>query len=85
MKQLRQRSGQMAVEMILMLALFLGASYFVRDAFQSNGIIAQIVSRPWLSIAGMLQNGVWAPPEESNSQHPNNFSRVRSPFPEAAK
>ena len=77
--RLRNRAGQAAIEMVLVMALVLGASVFIGNEFRTRGFIASLVSTPWKSLAGMIQNGVWGPSQETMSQHPNSFSRVTSP------
>ena len=78
-RRLRDRTGQMAVEMVLIIALVVGFSVFVGNEFRNRSFIAGLVSAPWKSLAGMIQNGVWGPSQDTMSQHPNSFSRVTSP------
>ena len=77
--RLRNRSGQIAIEMVLVLALLVGFSVFVGNELRNQNFIANLVSKPWVSLAGMIQNGVWGPSQDTMIQHPNNFSRVTSP------
>jgi hypothetical protein len=78
-------AGQATTEMILMMLVFLGATYFVSSAFRGQNFIAQLVSGPWLHLSGMIQNGVWGPPTQTMSQHPNQLSRFSTPLGEAPK
>lgn len=79
MKNRKHQSGQVIVEAVLMMTLMFGAVYFISQEFKSKNFIAQLVSGPWLSISGMIQNGVWGPPSETTLQHANSFYRVSTP------
>jgi hypothetical protein len=81
MKQSRRKnqSGQMVVEAVLLMSVLLGGIYFVGNEMRSRNFIAQLVSGPWLSLAGMIQNGVWGAPSDTTVQHPNSFHRVSTP------
>lgn len=70
MKRINQ-SGQMVVEMILILTLLFGFTVFVAAQFRQQEYFKAIVSGPWLKLAGMMQNGVWDTPEKSKDLHPN--------------
>lgn len=85
MKTLRNRSGQMVIELVLMMTVLFGAVFFISSNFRESNIVAQLVSGPWQSLAGMMQNGVWARPEDGMSQHPASFSRWSTPIGEKAK
>jgi hypothetical protein len=67
---IRDQGGQMIVETILILALFLAVGTFVAGQFKQNELFAQMVSAPWRNLAGLLQNGVWRPPEAGMQDHP---------------
>ncbi len=85
MKTLRNRRGQMVIEMVLMMLVFLGATYFVSNQFRSNNMIASLVSGPWKNLAGMIQNGVWMPSKDGMPYHPNARSRWVTPVGEEIK
>ena len=70
--------GQSVVEAVLIMVILLGISTVVASTFRSNEYISNIVSGPWQNLAGMIQNGAWAPPESSMQLHPNNNARHRS-------
>ena len=84
-RKVLNQSGQMAIEMVLLITFFFGFTVFVSSQFQEEGYLAQVVSRPWKSLAGMIQNGVWGSSQETMKYHPNTFGRVRSPEAEEAK
>lgn len=65
----------MIVEAILLMVLFLGVSVAIANYFKDNEVVAQIVSKPWKSMAGVLQNGVWQEPDRGAAQHPSQHLR----------
>lgn len=85
LKKTLNRSGQIAIEMVLMIALVVGFATFVSSEFKSRGLIAGMISGPWKNLAGMIQNGVWGPSQETMELHPNSFRRVITPDGEAPK
>jgi hypothetical protein len=73
MVKLNQR-GQLVVEMVLLLALTVAIFMAVSATFRQKEILATFISRPWVNIASMIQNGVWTPGKD----HPAHFNRVIS-------
>lgn len=73
--KLKEQSGQMIVESILLMTIMVGFAYFITSYFRSNDIIARLVSSPWTNLAGVIQNGTWAPPEQNMTTHPNDMDR----------
>jgi len=69
------QSGQMVTEMILLIVILLGVSFGVARYFKSNEVLRTLVSGPWESLAGMLQNGNWGSPKRTNVIHPNAHGR----------
>jgi hypothetical protein len=70
---MNRESGQMTIEMILILSMLLGFSFLVANEFKQNELFAGVISKPWQSIAGLLENGQWAPPEQSRDRHPGSL------------
>lgn len=70
--------GQMVVEMVLMLVVMAGVTIFVTKTFRDNDFIAKLVSGPWESLSGLIQNGVWGRPGETMSKHPNVLGRLNT-------
>ena len=71
----KSNKGQTVVEAVLLLALFVILATVVSRQFNENQLVAQLVSGPWDRLNGMIQNGVWAPPSESDAVHPNHLKR----------
>jgi hypothetical protein len=80
--RIREERGQVLIEMILMIALFLGVAYFISSQFRDNNLLAQVVEAPWKYLAGMMENGVWKPADEGRELHPNVIGRHQTPTPE---
>ncbi len=82
---LRNRNGQIIVEIVLMLVVTMGIVVAVSAAAQSNDWFANLVSGPWQDLASIIQNGVPCPASGQCSasnmaaEHPNNFNRVVTP------
>ena len=74
----RNQAGQLIIEMILILTIFTGLSIFVASAFRDQDLLANLVQKPWASLAGMLQNGVWQDPASGRSLHPGRYDRHAS-------
>ena len=74
-RQLFNHRGQMTVEMILILTILVGLTTFVSTQMRDNELLAEVVSKPWQVLAGMIQNGVWQPIDRSNAAHPNHAGR----------
>lgn len=70
--RLHNQSGQLIIESILLITAFFAVTLLVSREFRSREVIASIVSGPWVSLAGMIQNGSWAPPERAQTLHPSH-------------
>jgi hypothetical protein len=70
---LRNESGQMVLEYILIAVIFTGITVMTTQFFQDNEILRTLVAKPWQSLAGMVQNGDWGTPENTMNVHPNGF------------
>lgn len=75
---MKNRRGQMTVEIVLMITVVVFAAVMVAKFFRDEEIFGNLVSGPWSRLAAMIQNGVWAPYDDSMVQHPNSFGRVSS-------
>lgn len=72
---LANSKGQMTIEMLLIMAIFLSASILLTQQARSRGMLAGLVEGPWSRVQGMIENGVWKPVAESKDVHPNGFGR----------
>lgn len=71
----RSQGGQMIVEAVLIITVLLGVTMLTVKYFKDNELIKGLIHGPWLSMAGMLQNGVWGPPDVTNRSHPTGHFR----------
>ncbi len=78
LRKKHSQSGQFIVEGILLMVVFLACTLLVIQYFQKNSVLSQVVSAPWQSLAGMIQNGEWSSPQASMQLHPNNHARHTS-------
>ena len=85
MKKQSKNRGQMTVEMVLILTIFIGLTYQVqRELFSSDdpekNTFYKFITKPWKSIAVMMESGVWGTTgrEDGRLDHPNHFKRMRS-------
>ncbi len=69
------QGGQMIVEAVLIIVMLVGFTFMVANYFKKNELLKQMISGPWQNLAGMLQNGVWAPPATGALIHPNAHNR----------
>lgn len=79
MKKRKNQSGQMTVEAVLIVTLLLSITMAVSQKLQNEGYLAKLVNGPWTYLAGMMENGIWAPPEAGRGSHPNHILRHGSP------
>ena len=75
LKILKNSSGQMVVESVLIIALLLGFATVIAREFKDDEVISKLVQGPWLALSGMIQNGVWVEPKKSMLLHPNHMHR----------
>ena len=75
---MKNSSGQASIEMVLMVATVVFVVVTASQLIKQNEIFAQLVSGPWKSFAGLIQNGVLGSPEKTMDMHPNQFSRLAS-------
>lgn len=81
MKKLRSQKGQMTVEAVLLLVIFVAFANVATRAIKEKEFLAQMVSGPWSFLQGMVQNGVWAEANSGSDLHPNVYGRRASPEP----
>ncbi len=74
-KVVKNNKGQTVVEAVLLIAVFVLVATTVSRQFRDNQLLARVISGPWDSLSGMIQNGVWSPPSESDVSHPGHLER----------
>lgn len=73
--QLKNQKGQAVTEAVLLMVLFMGVTLLVANFMKDEEVLKRLVQSPFQHIAGMLQNGVWAPHQTSAAIHPNSHGR----------
>lgn len=79
-RPLRNEKGQMTVEAVLLLVIFVAVFTVVHRTISKGEWMSKIVSGPWSYMQGMISNGVWQA-GNTNNLHPNVFKRRASPEP----
>lgn len=74
----KNNKGQVTVEAVLMVVIVVVVVSLVGDFFKSNEVFKKLVYSPWQSMSGMLQNGTWGPPADTNFAHPNQGDQNRT-------
>ncbi len=72
------QKGQIFVEMVLILALFVGLTYIVLNVFKQKKPFVAFVTTPWQIIGGMMESGNWQKLDEAKQNHPNRWKRMYS-------
>ena len=74
--QKRKSKGQFVIEAVLLLSLgFMGLMGLKKWA-DDKQIFSNILSKPWIKISGMIENGAWGDPESTRRKHPHNPDKV---------
>lgn len=79
-KHCQNQKGQMTVEAVLLLVLFVAMFTAVHNTMNRGEFLSKIVSGPWSYVQNMISNGVWRR-GNTNELHPNVFKRRASPEP----
>jgi Na+/alanine symporter len=74
-KALNNESGQAVTEAVMILVLLMGFTFLVANYFKSREVLKQLIQGPFQHLAGMMQNGVWAPPGAGATKHPSSHDR----------
>jgi hypothetical protein len=69
------QGGQLILEAVLIIVMLTAFTGMTIRYFKDNELLKSLISGPWQNLAGMLQNGVWAPPATGAAIHPNSHNR----------
>lgn len=73
---MRSQSGQVTVELVLISVVLLGLALFVqKQLFKDGEFLANLVEKPWMSIAGLIENGSLGTPDRTRILHPGHGAR----------
>lgn len=74
-----KQSGQITVEMVLIITVLLGTFLFVRkNLFQDGEFLSNLVGGPWDYVSGMIESGRFGKPDNVRTQHPGRGDRHSS-------
>ena len=62
--------GQLVLEAILLMVLFLGVAVAVKNKFSEDNIIGSLAAGPWASVSSMMSNGSWDKSKDEGEVHP---------------
>lgn len=72
---IRGQSGQAVTEAVLILVLLMGFTLLVANYFKNQEVLKRLIQGPFQHLAGMMQNGMWTPPDQGIVNHPNSHER----------
>ena len=72
----RKSKGQLAIEAVLLLTIGLMLMLSLKNWAQESQIFANIFTKPWAKISGMIENGAWGDPATTRKYHPHNPEKV---------
>ena len=79
------KSGQMVIEMILVMTVLVGVVGLVQVSLQKNEAFKTLVQGPWKVLSGMIVAGTWKAPDQAVIKHPaywNNHGSLRGEQPQ---
>lgn len=80
MKSLRNERGQLIVEAVLLMAFLISISMLATKFFRESQVANNLISKPWATLAGMIECGTWSPC--GAGKHPSAKNRNLSLDPE---
>jgi len=72
---IRGQGGQLIIEGVLIIVVFMAITFAAAKYLKEKEVVKNLIQGPWLSLAGLMQNGVWGSPEKTNGSHPNGHFR----------
>ncbi len=76
MSPLRNQKGQGVVELVLLMAVTVSISLAVSKYLRDNQAVQNLVGKPWNTLSGMIECGVWS--GCGSGKHPNSINRSLS-------
>lgn len=72
---MRNQSGQIAVEFILISIVIVSIALAVGRGLRESEYMGKLAGGPWALLTGMIENGVWEKPKVAKTMHPNYLYR----------
>ena len=79
-RPLRNQSGQLVVEAVLLLTITISLSMMISKSLQEHKFAQKLVAQPWSTLSGMIECGVWS--GCGKGKHPNAINRDLSLRPD---
>lgn len=76
---MKRNSGQITIEAVLVLTILMSTAFASLQVFKDSNYLSKMVEGPWQHLAGMIENGMWGPPQQGKGKHPNHVTRHGSP------
>jgi len=64
------QAGQLVLEGVLIMIIFLGVAVAIKNKFNDNGYIGSLTAGPWASISKMMSDGTWDKTKSEGESHP---------------
>jgi hypothetical protein len=72
-----KQQGQMTIEMMLLIVVFLGGAMALSKTAKEQKWIAAMVEGPWKPLQGMIEDGAWSS-RDSKNHNPGLYARKGS-------
>lgn len=76
------KKGQFVIEGVLLMVVTVGAFLWATNQIREGKYLAKLIGGPWEQMSGMIEAGVWKPPGEARSLHPNQIGRSSTVRPD---
>ncbi len=76
----QKERGQMTIEAVLILTLMVSLVVAITSGIKEKKYFTRLVEKPWVYVAGMIENGYWGPVSRGKGKHPNHPGRHGSPI-----
>lgn len=75
-KRKHRSRGQFVIEAVLLLSLGVMLLLGLKNWADRTQIFANLLTKPWAKISGMIENGSWGDPASTRAKHPHNPDKV---------
>ncbi|MGZ3770631.1 MAG: hypothetical protein ACXVCP_13555 [Bdellovibrio sp.] len=75
---LPNNKGQFVIEAVLIMTVTMSLVMWGSKKFRDDKFLAKLISGPWQKVSGMIEAGVWEPPNKARKLHPNFLGRAVS-------
>ncbi|OYZ18666.1 MAG: hypothetical protein B7Y39_13200 [Bdellovibrio sp. 28-41-41] len=72
----RKSKGQFVIEAVLLMSIGVMLLMGLKKWADEKQIFANMLTKPWGKISGMIENGAWGDPASTRSKHPHNGEKV---------